>query len=64
MTCIASHGWSKVLQNISHLELMLCQELLRNVKREFGKLLNLLQAYAIISYGVRIVCTNQVGATA
>ncbi|CAK0773475.1 hypothetical protein CVIRNUC_004069 [Coccomyxa viridis] len=37
------------------------KELLRNVKREFGKLLNLLQAYAIISYGVRIICTNQIG---
>ena len=42
----------------------LLQELLRNVKREFGKLLNLLQAYAIISYGVRIICTNQVRAVA
>ena len=42
----------------------LLQELLRHVKREFGKLLNLLQAYAIISYGVRIICTNQVRAVA
>jgi DNA mismatch repair protein PMS2 len=37
------------------------QELLRHVKREFAKLLNLLQAYAVIGIGVRLICTNQVG---
>ena len=36
------------------------QELLRNVRREFAKLLNLLQAYAVIGTGVRLICTNQV----
>ncbi len=36
------------------------QELRRHLKREFAKLLTLLQAYAIISTGVRIICTNQV----
>jgi len=36
------------------------QELLRNVRREFGKLLSLLQAYAVIGTGVRLICTNQV----
>ena len=51
-------------ENSLTLSSCLLQELLRNVKREFGKLLNLLQAYAIISYGVRIICTNQVRAVA
>lgn len=42
-------------------DLLVPQELLRNVKREFAKLLNLLQAYAVIGIGVRLICTNQVG---
>ncbi|KAK9915857.1 hypothetical protein WJX75_005272 [Coccomyxa subellipsoidea] len=37
------------------------KELRRHLKREFAKLLTLLQAYAIIATGVRIICTNQVG---
>ena len=40
---------------------MLHQELKRHLKREYAKLLTLLQAYAIIAAGVRIICTNQVG---
>jgi len=30
------------------------------VKREYAKLLSVLQAYALIATGVRIVCTNHV----
>ncbi|BDA44213.1 probable mismatch repair endonuclease PMS2 [Coccomyxa sp. Obi] len=37
------------------------KELRRHLKREFAKLLTLLQAYAIVTTGVRIICTNQVG---
>ncbi|KAK9808938.1 hypothetical protein WJX72_006664 [[Myrmecia] bisecta] len=40
------------------------KEFLRHLKREYAKLLTLLQAYAIISTGVRLLCTNQVGAGA
>ena len=62
---ICCFSWvSEPSKNIFTLSSCLLQELLRNVKREFGKLLNLLQAYAIISYGVRIICTNQVRAVA
>ena len=43
-----------------HGMLLPSQELLRNVRREFGKLLGLLQAYAVVGTGVRIICTNQV----
>jgi hypothetical protein len=39
------------------------QELQRNAKREFGKLLALLQAYALVATGRRIVATNQAGHT-
>ncbi|CAH2307137.1 mismatch repair endonuclease PMS2 [Pelobates cultripes] len=37
------------------------KEFQRNVKKEFGKMVQVLQAYCIISTGVRINCTNQLG---
>ena len=36
------------------------QELQRHLRREYGKLVALLQAYALIATGVRITCSNQV----
>lgn len=40
------------------------KELERNIKREFGKVLNLMNAYALVpcakeNQGVRLTCTNQ-----
>ncbi|XP_072916262.1 mismatch repair endonuclease PMS2 isoform X1 [Hemitrygon akajei] len=37
------------------------KEFLRNIKKEYGKMVQVLQAYCIISTGIRITCTNQVG---
>ncbi|KAM4631574.1 mismatch repair endonuclease PMS2 [Discoglossus pictus] len=37
------------------------KEFQRNLKKEFAKMAQVLQAYCIISSGVRINCTNQVG---
>uniref|UniRef100_A0A7I4EEC4 Uncharacterized protein n=1 Tax=Physcomitrium patens TaxID=3218 RepID=A0A7I4EEC4_PHYPA len=37
------------------------KEFKRNIRREYGRLLSVLQAYALIAKGVRIFCTNQVG---
>ncbi|XP_053327450.1 mismatch repair endonuclease PMS2 [Spea bombifrons] len=37
------------------------KEFQRNIKKEFGKMVQVLQAYCIISTGVRINCTNQIG---
>lgn len=37
------------------------REFQRNVKKEFSKLVHVLDGYCIISTGVRISCTNQVG---
>ncbi|KAG0480521.1 hypothetical protein HPP92_011379 [Vanilla planifolia] len=34
------------------------KEFSRNIRREYGKLTSLLNAYALISQGVRILCTN------
>ncbi|XP_042402412.1 DNA mismatch repair protein PMS1-like isoform X2 [Zingiber officinale] len=35
-----------------------CKEFTRNIRREFGKLISLLNAYALIAKGVRLLCTN------
>jgi len=37
------------------------REFLRNLKRDYSRMLALLQAYALISIGVRITCSNHVG---
>ncbi|NWR73451.1 PMS2 endonuclease, partial [Centropus unirufus] len=37
------------------------KEFQRNIKKEYAKMVQLLQAYCIVSQGVRINCTNQVG---
>uniref|UniRef100_A0A8C8R9N2 PMS1 homolog 2, mismatch repair system component n=1 Tax=Pelusios castaneus TaxID=367368 RepID=A0A8C8R9N2_9SAUR len=37
------------------------KEFQRNIKKEYAKMVQVLQAYCIISTGVRINCTNQVG---
>ncbi|NXP02532.1 PMS2 endonuclease, partial [Thinocorus orbignyianus] len=37
------------------------KEFQRNIKKEYTKMVQLLQAYCIVSRGVRINCTNQVG---
>ncbi|XAR61326.1 hypothetical protein NMG60_11034991 [Bertholletia excelsa] len=37
------------------------KEFHRNIRKEYGKLISLLNAYALIAKGVRIVCTNTSG---
>uniref|UniRef100_A0A8C3YHS2 PMS1 homolog 2, mismatch repair system component n=1 Tax=Catagonus wagneri TaxID=51154 RepID=A0A8C3YHS2_9CETA len=37
------------------------KEFQRNIKKEFAKMVQVLHAYCIISSGVRVTCTNQVG---
>ncbi|PIA56153.1 hypothetical protein AQUCO_00700479v1 [Aquilegia coerulea] len=37
------------------------KEFSRNIRKEYGKLISLLNAYALISKGVRLLCTNTTG---
>ncbi|XP_063076666.1 mismatch repair endonuclease PMS2 [Engraulis encrasicolus] len=37
------------------------REFQRNIKKEYAKMMHVLQSYCVISTGVRITCTNQVG---
>ena len=36
------------------------KEFLHNIKKEYTKLIQMLQAYSLISNGIRFTCTNQV----
>ncbi|XP_033118947.1 mismatch repair endonuclease PMS2-like isoform X3 [Anneissia japonica] len=54
-------GTTVSLQNIFSTFPVRHKEFLRNVKKEFCKMVHLFQAYCLISTGVRITCTNQVG---
>ncbi|WOL12195.1 DNA mismatch repair protein PMS1 isoform X1 [Canna indica] len=40
------------------------KEFSRNIRREYGKLVSLLNAYALIAKGVRFLCTNSTGKNA
>ncbi|XP_030451572.1 DNA mismatch repair protein PMS1 isoform X1 [Syzygium oleosum] len=40
------------------------KEFSRNIRKEYGKLISLMNAYALIAKGVRIVCTNTTGRNA
>ncbi|XP_072522856.1 mismatch repair endonuclease PMS2 [Salminus brasiliensis] len=37
------------------------KEFQRNIKKEYSKMIHVLQSYCIVSTGVRITCTNQIG---
>ncbi|XP_072044566.1 mismatch repair endonuclease PMS2-like [Amphiura filiformis] len=59
--CPRQQGTTVLLQNLFYTLPVRHKEFLRNVKKEFTKMVQLLQAYCIISNGVKITCTNQVG---
>ncbi|KZV54362.1 hypothetical protein F511_03617 [Dorcoceras hygrometricum] len=40
------------------------KEFQRNIRKEYGKLIGLLNAYALIAKGVRLICTNTTGKNA
>ena len=58
-TVAAQRGTKVVVEKIFHNLPVRKKELEKNIKREYGKVLTLLQAYACISTGVRITVSNQ-----
>ncbi|KAK7005309.1 mismatch repair endonuclease PMS2 [Biomphalaria glabrata] len=54
-------GTTVHIQNIFHTLPVRHKEFQRNVKKEFAKLVQVLNAYCIINTGVRISCFNQTG---
>lgn len=59
--CPRQTGTTVTLQNLFSTLPVRHKEFLRNLKKEFTKMVNVLQAYCIISQGVKLSCTNQVG---
>lgn len=55
----ATKGTTVTVQNIFYNLPVRKRELEKNIKREYGKVLSLLHAYACISTGVRFVASNQ-----
>ncbi|XP_048817843.1 mismatch repair endonuclease PMS2 isoform X2 [Lagopus muta] len=54
-------GTTVSIQQLFHTLPVRHKEFQRNIKKEYAKMVQILQAYCIISEGVRINCTNQVG---
>ncbi|XP_005879477.1 PREDICTED: mismatch repair endonuclease PMS2 [Myotis brandtii] len=54
-------GTTVSVQQLFHTLPVRHKEFQRNIKKEFAKMVHVLHAYCIISSGVRVSCTNQVG---
>ncbi|XP_061455638.1 mismatch repair endonuclease PMS2 [Rhineura floridana] len=54
-------GMTVIVQQLFYTLPVRHKEFQRNIKKEYAKMVQVLQAYCIISTGVRINCTNQVG---
>lgn len=54
-------GTTVSIQQLFHTLPVRHKEFQRNIKKEYAKMVQVLQGYCIISTGVRINCTNQVG---
>ncbi|XP_052467088.1 mismatch repair endonuclease PMS2 [Carassius gibelio] len=55
------HGTTVILQKLFSTLPVRHKEFQRNIKKEYSKMIFILQSYCIISTGVRITCTNQTG---
>ena len=58
--CARDVGTTVSLQSLFSTLPVRHREFLRNIKREFSKLVHVLQGYCLVSTGVRITCSNQV----
>jgi len=56
-----NEGTSVIVQNLFQTLPVRYNEFKRNIKREFAKAVDMVQAYALISSSTRILCTNIVG---
>uniref|UniRef100_A0A182P0N7 MutL C-terminal dimerisation domain-containing protein n=1 Tax=Anopheles epiroticus TaxID=199890 RepID=A0A182P0N7_9DIPT len=57
--CARSVGTTVTLSNLFAMLPVRKKEFQRNIKREFLRMCQILQAYCLVSVGVRIICTNQ-----
>ncbi|KAM4715461.1 mismatch repair endonuclease PMS2 isoform 2-T2 [Anableps anableps] len=59
--CPRLPGTTVTLQQLFYTLPVRHKEFQRNIKKEYAKMIHVLQAYCIISTGVRITCSNQTG---
>ncbi|MED6279658.1 hypothetical protein CHARACLAT_003086 [Characodon lateralis] len=59
--CPRQPGTTVTLQQLFYTLPVRHKEFQRNIKKEYAKMIHVLQAYCIISTGVRITCSNQNG---
>lgn len=59
--CPRQAGTTVTLQQLFYTLPVRHKEFQRNIKKEYAKMIHVLQAYCIISTGVRITCSNQNG---
>lgn len=57
--CARSFGTTVTLTNLFETLPVRRRDFLRNIKKEFTKMCQILQAYCLVSRGVRIICSNQ-----
>ncbi|XP_078485445.1 mismatch repair endonuclease PMS2-like isoform X2 [Ciona intestinalis] len=57
--CARRTGTSVILRNIFSTIPVRRKEFMKNIKKEYSKLLNLVSAYCVVSTGVKITCNNE-----
>lgn len=57
--CARSIGTTVTLTNLFETLPVRRRDFMRNIKKEFTKMCQVLQAYCLVSRGVRIICSNQ-----
>lgn len=57
--CARSVGTTVTLRNLFETLPVRRRDFLRNIKKEFTKMCQILQAYCLVTRGVRIICSNQ-----
>lgn len=57
--CARSTGTSVTMANLFATLPVRKREFTKNIKKEFARMCQILQAYCLVSVGVRIICTNQ-----
>ncbi|TMW54688.1 hypothetical protein DOY81_000219 [Sarcophaga bullata] len=57
--CARSVGTTVALTNLFETLPVRRRDFVRNIKKEFSKMCQILQAYCLVSRGVRIICSNQ-----
>lgn len=59
--CARSIGTTIILEHLFHTLPVRHKEFMKNLKKEFAKLMHVIQCYCLISEGIKLSCWNHVG---